>query len=67
MQVEILNPKATKLMKDLEDLNLISIKYSSKIGFEAVLKKLRAKVKSVPTLEEITNEVELVRRKHYAK
>ena len=67
MQVEILNPKATKLMKDLEDLNLISIRYSSKIGFDSVLKKLRAKAKSIPSLQEITNEVELVRSKRYAK
>ena len=67
MQVEILNPKATKLMKDLEDLNLISIRYSSKIGFNSVLKKLRAKVKSIPSMQEITNEVELVRSKLYAK
>ena len=32
-----------------------------------VLKKLRSKSKSAPTLEEITKEVEIVRAKRYTK
>jgi hypothetical protein len=67
MRVDILNPKATRLLKDLADLNLIAIQNTSKNGFASVLKKLRSKAKSAPTLEEITNEVELVRSKRYAK
>ncbi|MEO6355373.1 MAG: hypothetical protein ABIO56_02030 [Ferruginibacter sp.] len=54
-------------MKDLADLNLISIQDTSKNGFITVLKKLRSKAKSAPSLEEITKEVELVRAKRYAK
>ena len=65
--VNILNPKAAKLLKDLADLNLIAIQDTSKNGFASILKKLRTKAKSAPTLEEITNEVELVRSKRYAK
>ena len=67
MRVEILNPKAARLLKDLADLNLIAIKDTSKNGFASVLKKLRSKAKSAPTFDEITNEVELVRNKRHAK
>jgi hypothetical protein len=66
-QVDILNPKATKLLKDLADMDLIAIRDTSKSGFATVLKKLRSKAKSVPCLEEITKEVELVRSNRYAK
>jgi hypothetical protein len=67
MRIDILNPKAARLLKDLADLNLIAIHDTSKNGFAAVLKKLRSKAKSEPTLDEITKEVELVRAKRYAK
>lgn len=67
MRINILNPKAARLLKDLADLNLIAIQDTSKNGFAAVLKKLRSKAKSAPTLDEITKEVELVRAKHYAR
>ncbi len=67
IRIDILNPKATKLLEDLEDLQLISIQGTSKTGFAGVLKKLRSKAKSAPTLDEITKEVELVRSKRYAK
>ncbi len=67
MQIDILNPKATKLLEDLADLRLISIKDNSKSGFATVLKRLRKNAKTAPSLEEITKEVELVRAKRYAK
>ncbi len=67
MRVDILNPKATRLLKDLADLNLIAIQNTSKNGFASVMKKQRSKAKLAPTIEEITNEVELVRSKRYAK
>lgn len=67
LRVDILNPKAARLLKDLADLNLIAIQDTSKTGFASVLKKLRSKAKLAPTFEEITNEVELVRSKRYAK
>lgn len=67
LQIDILNPKAAKLLKDLADLDLIAIRKSPKNNFVAVLKKLRANASNVPSLEEITKEVELVRAKRYAK
>jgi hypothetical protein len=67
MRIDILNPKAAKLLKDLADMNLIAIQDTSKNGFASVLKKLRSKAKLAPTFEEIINEVELVRSKRYAK
>ena len=67
MRIDILNPKAARLLKDLADLNLIAIQDTSKNGFATVLKKLRSKAKSAPTLDEITKEVEMVRAKRYAK
>lgn len=67
MRIDILNPKAERLLKDLADLNLIAIQDTSKNGFASVLKKLRSKTKSAPTFDEITSEVELVRSKRYAK
>jgi hypothetical protein len=65
--IDIINPKASKLLKDLADLNLIAIRTNSKNGFASVLSKLRAKAKTAPTLDQITKEVELVRAKRYAK
>jgi hypothetical protein len=67
MRIDILNPKAVKLLKTLADLNLIAIQDTSKNGFEDILRKLRAKSESAPSLEEITKEVELVRSKRYEK
>jgi len=67
LNIEILNPKAKKLLKNLADLKLISIQDNSKNGFAMVLKKLRSKSESAPSLDEITKEVELVRAKRHAK
>ena len=67
IRIDILNPKAAKLLKDLAALNLIAIKDTSKNGFAGVLKKLRSKAKSAPSLEDISTEVEIVRSKRYAK
>lgn len=64
-RINILNPKAAKLLKDLADLKLISIQDTSKNSFVSVLKKLRSKSKSALTFDEITNEVELVRSRRY--
>lgn len=66
-QIEILNPKAAKLLKDLADLNLIAIKENSKGGFIEAVSKLRKKAaKDNITLTEITKEVEAVRAKRHA-
>jgi len=67
-QVNILNPKAEKLLRDLADLQLISITDLSVDPFLAVVDKLRENAASEPpSIEEITKEVETVRAKRYAK
>ena len=68
MQIDILNPKAEKLLKTLEDLKLISIRKSSDDGFLTLVNKFRVRAKkNPPTLAEIIKEVELVRAERYAK
>ena len=67
MRIDILNPKAAKLIKDLADLKLIAIHKPTENDFSDLVEKLRSKAESAPSLEEITKEVELVRAKRYAK
>ena len=67
IRIDILNPKAVKLLKNLADLDLISIKEESKKGFAEVLKKLRSTSKFAPSLDEIAKEVEKGRAKRYGK
>lgn len=66
-QVDILIPKADKLLQDLADLKLISLSKVSNDPFLTVVKQLRRKAAAIktPTLEEITKEVESVRAKRY--
>ncbi len=68
-QVDILNPKADRLLKDLADMNLIAIKQTDTDAFMTVIERLRAKAEQLgtPTLEEITQEVETVRAERYAR
>ena len=67
-QIDLLNPKAARLLQDLVELNLISIKETKKENFLEMVAKLRRKaVSNVPTLDEITKEVELVRASRYVK
>jgi len=67
-QVDVLNPKADKLLQDLADLKLIALsKASNDDPFLTVVRRLRKKAAAnPPTLEEITKEVEAVRSKRYA-
>ncbi|HYV90722.1 MAG TPA: hypothetical protein VE978_03025 [Chitinophagales bacterium] len=67
INVEIINPKAKKLLNDLEERKLIRIeKNYSPSDFIQFVKQLRKKAKRVPSLEEITGDVEIVRSKRYA-
>ena len=66
IQVDILNPKARKLLNNLAELDLISIRETSDDPFLAVVNKIRSKAKkNPPSLEEITREVEIVRASRY--
>lgn len=68
IQIEIVNPKAKRLLKDLEDLKLITIgrSFDSKVEFKELLSKLRSNADTVPSLDEIFSEVENVRALRYA-
>jgi len=66
-RIEILNPKALRLLRDLADLELISINKTEPASFSGFLKSLRKKSSSVPSLDEISNEVEKIRSSRYGK
>jgi len=57
IQVNILNPKADIILKDMEKQNLISIKRTSDKNLRSVLNNLRSNAKTAPSLKEITKEV----------
>jgi phosphoribosylformylglycinamidine (FGAM) synthase PurS component len=68
IKVDILNPKAKTILKNLADLNLIRIKSTSiKSELKDLLARLRISQDDLPSLEEITSEVELVRKSRYEK
>ena len=63
--IEIRNPKAKRILKNLADLNLIVIK--PKVPLKVLLEKMRSSQDEVPSLDEITAEVEQVRQTRNAK
>ena len=66
IRIDILNPKAKSLLKGLADLNLIRIKREKlKSEFIELLDRLRINSKDAPSLDEITSEVEAVRKARY--
>ncbi len=68
VEADIPDPKAGKLLKDIADMNLITIQDASNDGFLKLLRKLRTKGKKHPiTWKEITNEAESVRAARYAR
>ena len=68
-QIELLEPKAKKLLQELVKLKLIKVNaiISPKNEFKELLAKIQGKNIAPLTLEEITREVEIVREKCYAK
>ncbi len=68
-EAEIFNLKADKLLKDLADMNLKAIKLTNNDGFMHIVKRLTTKdtLLGTPSMGEITEEVETVRVKRYAK
>lgn len=67
IRIEILNPKAKKLLKELAELNLIRISKEKSPDFESLLKSIREKVKDPLSPEDIRSEVEAVRKSRYKK
>jgi hypothetical protein len=68
IRIEIINPKAKSLIKNLADMDLIRIKKEKiNLEFKELLDNIRKQSKDAPSLEEITKEVELVRKTRYEK
>ncbi|PWD99634.1 hypothetical protein [Marinilabilia rubra] len=68
LRIDIINPKAKRLIKDLADMELIKIrKEKTKSEFSELLEKLRSQSENAPSLDEITKEVESVRASRYEK
>lgn len=66
IQVNVLNPKVYKLLQDLAELELISLEENDQNGFLKTVSNLREKASTSPiSLEEITEEVEMVRANRY--
>ncbi len=65
LQIEIIEPKAAKLLEDLAAMNLISIQPTNQDRLKNLLNKLRVHSDEL-SMEEITKEVELVRAERYA-
>jgi len=63
INVQIMHPKAKSLLLNLEEMDLIRIEVKPTLS--EILAKLRYNEAEIPTLEEITQEVELVRKKRY--
>lgn len=67
-QIDILDPKANKILKDLADRKLISILKSPDDSFMKVVRRIRKKADGdIPTMTQITKEVESVRSNRYAR
>lgn len=68
LKIEIINPKAKLLLKNLADIGLIKITdEKTKSELSEILNKLRSKSEDVTSLEEITDEVKSARKSRYEK
>jgi hypothetical protein len=61
--IDIINPKARKLINDLADMELIKI--TEKSALKKLLERTRRFSDEAPPLEVITEEVEIVRQQMY--
>ncbi len=68
LRIEIINPKAKSLIKNLADLDLIRIKKETlRNELKELLYSLRKNSDEAPSLDEINEEVESVRKARYEK
>ncbi|MFC6268739.1 hypothetical protein [Frigoriflavimonas asaccharolytica] len=66
LQIEIINPKALQLLKELQNLNLIKISKEPVSKMQSYLKEMRKNADSAPSLEEISEIVDEVRSERFA-
>jgi len=68
LKIEIINPKAKRLINNLAEMDLIRIqKTKIKSDFRDLLNKLRKKEMTAPSLDEISAEVESARKSRHEK
>lgn len=68
IRIDILNPKVKALLKNLDSLGLIKIQKQDKTGeITALFEKFRSNAADAPGLDDITKEVEAVRKNRYEK
>lgn len=65
LKVDILDPRARKLLRNLADQNLITIRETSTDAFRQLLTSLRNQTQQPPDLETITADVEKARTRRY--
>jgi hypothetical protein len=65
LNIEIVNPEAKALLMNLAEMNLIHIRITP--SFAEMLTELRKNEKTIPSSEEINEEVEIVRQARYEK
>ena len=66
-QIKVVEPGALKLLEDMASKNLIEFSpLEPKESFRQLLSKMRSP-ENVPSLDDITKEVELVRKERYSK
>jgi len=67
LNIEIINPEVKNLLESLAALNYIKIKDGGIEEFKKLLDKIRNNSKEEISLDEITKEVEIVRKARYEK
>lgn len=68
IKIDILNPKAKSILDNLADLDLIRIKREKvKSELQELLDKFRVNAGDAPSFDEISKEVEAVRKARYEK
>ncbi len=66
LQIDIIEPKAVKLLEDLAAMNLITIQISKQERLKNLLSRLRVHTDNM-SIEDISKEVEKVRSERYAR
>jgi len=71
LSIDVLNPASLTMLEELEKLQFISIHRGQRwktptMDFIGLVQKLRSQSRNVPTMEEITAEVEQQRSEMYA-
>ncbi len=65
MRIEILNPKALELLKNMADEDLIRFNSEKKIELFALIEEIRSKSKAEMDIDDISALVDSVRKSRY--